>query len=348
MTTPQPIDDSRDSPSTANLPVAYAAARRALAEAVRIDEIKTVRDLAVAAMAYAQVAQDFDMLNNAVEIREEAERKAGGKLIEMRERGERQPQTGDHRSSNSALLGPRLADLKITKIQSSRWQAKARMPEEKFQQHLAMAQRRAARAGHTTTEQKQQRRAERVIQLAKATKASSEQLGKKLYSVIYADPPWRFEPYSRETGMDRAADNHYPTMPVAEIMALKVPAADDAVLFLWATVPMLPEALNVMGAWGFTYKSHFVWMKNQAGTGYWNRNKHELLLVGTKGDIPAPAPGEQYESVITAMLDEHSTKPAAFAEIIEDTFPYLTRLEMFAREPRLGWDTWGNEVQDVT
>ena len=127
-------------------------------------------------------------------------------------------------------------------------------------------------------------------------------------------------------------------------MPAVVPAAEDAVLFLWATVPMLEPALQVMAVWGFEYKSHFVWVKDRIGTGYWNRNKHELLLVGTRGNIPAPAPGEQYASVIEACVGEHSAKPAAFAEMIEDMFPNLPAIEMFARGPRHGWDVWGNEA----
>jgi N6-adenosine-specific RNA methylase IME4 len=167
----------------------------------------------------------------------------------------------------------------------------------------------------------------------------------KRYGVIYADPPWRFEPYSRVTGMDRAADNHYPTMDVPAICALQIPAADDCVLFLWATVPMLPEAMAVMVSWGFAYRSHFVWLKQRWGTGFWNRNKHELLLVGTRGEVPAPAMGEQFSSVIEAAATEHSAKPAAFAEMIEEMFPSLPAIEMFARGPRLGWDVWGNEAE---
>jgi len=165
------------------------------------------------------------------------------------------------------------------------------------------------------------------------------------FGVIYADPPWRFEPYSRDTGMDRAADNHYPTMTLDDLLVLPVPAASDAVLFLWATVPMLPEALDVMAAWGFAYKSHYVWVKDRIGTGYWTRNQHELLLIGTRGDIPAPAPGEQYASVVSAAVGEHSAKPAMFAEMIEEMFPNLPAVELFARGPRLGWTVWGNEAE---
>jgi hypothetical protein len=144
---------------------------------------------------------------------------------------------------------------------------------------------------------KKVRRAQRESDLGDATRAASATCGATRYNVVYADPPWRLEPYSRDTGMDRAADNHYPTMPIEEIRALQVPVADDAVLFLWATGPMLPQALSVMAAWGFDYKSQCIWLKDRIGTGYWFRNRHELLLIGTRGTIPAPAPGEQYPSV---------------------------------------------------
>ena len=114
--------------------------------------------------------------------------------------------------------------------------------------------------------------------------------------MILADPEWRFEPYSRETGMDRSADNHYPTSTTDIIAERNVEAiaADDSVLFLWATVPLLRDAIFVMECWGFDYKSHAVWDKIHIGTGYWFRNRHELLLVGTKGNIPAPAIGDQF------------------------------------------------------
>lgn len=191
------------------------------------------------------------------------------------------------------------------------------------------------------------RRDQREIEQAEATEAASIALGSKLYGVIYADPPWRFAPRSRKTGLDRAADNHYQTMTTEAICALEIPAADDAALFLWATMPMLPQAFDVMTAWGFDYKSGFVWVKEKIGTGYWARNKHELLLIGTRGHIPAPAPGTQFESVIIHATDRHSAKPAVFAEMIEEMFPTAQLLEMFAREPRAGWDSWGNELRET-
>ena len=226
----------------------------------------------------------------------------------------------------------------------------ARMPEAEQREVVARGKTEilaAAKAFKAVdAESKKRARLAKESALAAATLAASEQIGTKLYGVISADPPWRFEPYSRETGMDRAADNHYPTMTTDTICDMTVPSAEDCVLFLWATAPMLPDALRVMNAWGFTYKSHVVWVKDRIGTGYWARNKHELLLIGTRGSIPAPSPGTQFISAIEAVVGQHSAKPAVFVEQIETMFPSLARLEMFCRSPREGWDSWGNETLD--
>jgi N6-adenosine-specific RNA methylase IME4 len=168
------------------------------------------------------------------------------------------------------------------------------------------------------------------------------------YGVIVADPEWRFEPWSRKTGMDRAADNHYPTSCIEVIAARDVAsiAADDCVPFLWATAPMLPHALAVMEAWGFDYRSNVVWAKDRIGTGYWFRNKHEHLLIGVKGSIPAPAMGTQCPSLIEASVPEHSAKPECFLEMIEQYFPSLPKIELNRRGPaRAGRDAWGNEAR---
>lgn len=194
---------------------------------------------------------------------------------------------------------------------------------------------------------KHQRRAAREAAMAASTAAATEWLASAApaYGVILADPPWRIEPRSRLTGMDRAPDNHYPTMPTEQIAALRPPAAQDCVLFLWATVPMLLQALAVMAAWGFTYKSHLVWAKDRIATGYWNRNKHELLLIGSRGEVPAPVPGTQPESVIAAPRGRHSEKPVVFRRLIEDWFPTVPKVELFARTAAPGWHAWGNEVE---
>jgi N6-adenosine-specific RNA methylase IME4 len=193
------------------------------------------------------------------------------------------------------------------------------------------------------TKFKAKRRAQRERLLAQLIAA----LPARRYGVIVADPEWRFEPWSRKTGMDRAADNHYPTSPTRTIAARDVPsiAARDCVLFLWATVPMLPQALDVMRAWGFEYRSHYAWAKNRIATGYWNRNQHELLLIGTRGHPPAPAPGTQWPSLIAAPVGRHSAKPEIFLQMIETYFPTVRKIELNRRGPaRPGWDAWGNET----
>ncbi len=184
----------------------------------------------------------------------------------------------------------------------------------------------------------------REVALAAKTAEVSQLLGYQLYGVILADPPWQFEPWSPETGMDRAADNHYPTMTLETIAMLELPAAFDCALFLWATAPMLEQAMELIKRWGLTYKSYFVWLKPNPGTGYWTRNQVELLLVATRGNIPAPAMGDQPPQVMTLERGRHSEKPDAFAEMIERMFPHQPRLEMFAHRHRAGWDSWGNEA----
>ena len=171
------------------------------------------------------------------------------------------------------------------------------------------------------------------------------------YGVIVADPAWRFEPWSREAGMDRAGDNHYPCATLAEIAALPVAsiAADDCALYLWATAPMLPQGIEVMKAWGLShaYKTHVVWEKPNIGLGYLVREKHELLLIGTRGKVPAPAPGQQWELVIHAPVAAHSAKPEVVLEMIERQFPSLPKIELNRRGPaRPGWAAWGNEAED--
>jgi N6-adenosine-specific RNA methylase IME4 len=196
---------------------------------------------------------------------------------------------------------------------------------------------------------KQLRRALRERELAEAIVKTERGLAveNRRFAVILADPPWRWQPYSRVTGMDRAADNHYPTLPLDRIKALVPPAHRDAVLFLWAISSMLPQALEVMAAWGFRYKTSAVWVKPSIGTGYWFRSRHEHLLVGTRGRIPAPAMGTQWSSVIEAPTRGHSVKPDTVYKLIESYFPTLQRLEMFARTDRPGWTAWGAEAPEA-
>jgi N6-adenosine-specific RNA methylase IME4/ParB-like chromosome segregation protein Spo0J len=161
------------------------------------------------------------------------------------------------------------------------------------------------------------------------------------FELLYADPPWQLD---HPDGLN-APENHYPTLPLQEIKQLEPAAADDAVLFLWAVNGLLPQALEVIAAWGFGYKTNLVWVKPSLGLGSWARNRHELLLFATRGKIPLPEPDERPDSVIEADRGRHSQKPDAAYTLIETAYPQLTKLELFARgHPRPDWASWGNET----
>ena len=165
------------------------------------------------------------------------------------------------------------------------------------------------------------------------------------FDVILADPPW---PYDFAESERIGPDWHYPTMELEEILDLPIPAADDAVLYLWATAPKMREAMNVVDAWGFTYRTHAVWDKMRSGVGYWFLGRHEPLLVATRGEFSPPEPRQRMESVMQEAKSVHSRKPAIVYEHLERSYPNPPhrRLEMFARREREGWTVWGNEVDD--
>lgn len=194
------------------------------------------------------------------------------------------------------------------------------------------------------TAQKKARRQDLERRLGEKQRAFPD----KKYGVIYEDPAWKLIAWSDETGMDRAAENHYTTMTIDELFALPVGdlAARDCVLFMWVTNPFLDVGMELLKHRGFVYKSNYAWGKDKIGPGRWNREKHELLLIGVKGHVPCPAPGEQWDSLITAPRGEHSEKPECVAEMIEQYFPTLPKIELNRRgEPRPGWDAWGNEAE---
>jgi N6-adenosine-specific RNA methylase IME4 len=178
----------------------------------------------------------------------------------------------------------------------------------------------------------------------------------KRYKVIYADPPWTFATYSRK-GKGRSAEAHYDCMSLADIKALPVAqwAADDCVLFLWTTDPLLEKALDTVQVWGFTYKTvGFYWAKLNrpdvpyndhsffTGLGFWTRSNPELCLLATRGK-PRRRRAD-VRKLIVSPRREHSRKPDEAYERIEALCegPYL---EMFARFSRPGWDRWGSDTE---
>lgn len=177
------------------------------------------------------------------------------------------------------------------------------------------------------------------------------------YEIIYADPPWSYKGreqfrFKGDVGVGSGgAVNHYETMRLEEICALPVESicSKDALLFMWATSPLLPEAFEVITAWGFLYATvAFVWNKLRTNPGYYTMSQVELCLVAKKGTIPQPR-GSRNErqwldtEVVAELRGEHSTKPTQIRDKISAMFPEQRKVELFARQRAAGWDGWGKE-----
>lgn len=167
----------------------------------------------------------------------------------------------------------------------------------------------------------------------------------KRYQVIYADPPWSYRNKKTGGSMVSGADAKYPTMTLDEICSMIIPVDNNAVLFLWTTVPLLPEAFHVMRAWGFKYKTMITWRKvGRLGMGFWWRGQCEHLLFGVRGKVKAFR--LQEPNLIECKVERHSQKPQEFRSMIERATPQLVnKLELFARRESKGWDCFGNEVE---
>jgi len=163
------------------------------------------------------------------------------------------------------------------------------------------------------------------------------------YRIIYADPPWNYG--DKRDGRTTGAEDHYPTMTIEELCQMNINdiTQDNAVLFLWVTSPLLNECFEVIKAWGFDYKTSFVWDKVKHNMGHYNSVRHELLLICTKGSC-TPDVLKLHDSVITEERTEHSKKPDIFRSIIDELYTYGSRIELFAREEKHGWNKWGNQL----
>ena len=174
------------------------------------------------------------------------------------------------------------------------------------------------------------------------------------YNIIYADPPWHYRTYSKK-GQGLSAESHYHTIIIEDIKALPVGdlAAKDCALFMWITFPCLQEALEVLTAWGFVYKTvAFVWVKQNPksdglfwGLGYWTRANAELCILATKGHPKRIS--HSVHQVIMTHVQEHSRKPDEARLRILQLMGDVPRVELFARQSPPGWDVWGNEVEST-
>lgn len=168
------------------------------------------------------------------------------------------------------------------------------------------------------------------------------------FDVVTIDPPWEFSLYSAK-GEGKSAQAHYDCMSLADIQALPVGqlVGADAWLFLWATAPLLPEAIATMRAWGFVYVTRLTWRKVtkngkvRMGPGYVARTCDETILVGRIG---RPTITRALPSIFDGVARQHSRKPEEFFRLIEAFAPKAGRVDVFGRQQRPGWTVWGNEA----
>ena len=169
------------------------------------------------------------------------------------------------------------------------------------------------------------------------------------YGAILIDPPWNYDMYSKK-GHAKSPHAHYDCMTIKEMALIPVSAmaARDCLMWMWATWAMLPQAMELMDAWGFTFKTGGAWHKKTVhgkdafGTGYIFRSASEPFLVGTTGQ---PKTTRSTRNIIEAAVREHSRKPDVTYTMIEDLMPGVRKLEMFARQSVKGWDSWGLETR---
>lgn len=173
-----------------------------------------------------------------------------------------------------------------------------------------------------------------------------------MFQIVYADPPWDYAGQSQHAGKrgaTSAANGHYPTMKLQDLKRLEVLEVCDksaCLLFMWTSSPHLPQAIELMGAWGFAYATvGFVWDKERVNPGYYTLSQCELCLIGKAGKIPTPRGARNIRQLIIEERGAHSVKPAEARTRIEQMFPTQKKLELFAREAAPGWSVFGNEVQ---
>lgn len=182
-----------------------------------------------------------------------------------------------------------------------------------------------------------------------------QKVGMNKFSTVLADPPWQFQNRTGKMAPEHKRLNRYGTMTLEDILSLPVAniVKETAHLYLWVPNAMLPDGLAVLSAWGFTYKSNLVWHKvrkdggpDGRGVGFYFRNTTELILFGVKGkNARTLQPGRSQVNIIRSMKREHSRKPDEQYQLIESCSPGPF-IELFARGPREGWKTWGNQSEE--
>jgi N6-adenosine-specific RNA methylase IME4 len=321
--------------------VKLSLARKALAEAKSLDEIKQIKDIAIAVKAYVKAkGLGIEMKNEASEIEIRAIREMGKLLEQKQEAGELAKQ-GQSFGYGSCTIPEHeqpvtLPEIGVTRKESSTSKNLASVNDQIFEEVI----------NEFIDNKTPLTKTALLRKFAIVNTEIDIKIPDGKYRIIYADPPWEYSD-RKEYRPDGSAENHYPVMSIQEICDMQLPEIEDnAVLFLWVTSPLLEESFKVIKSWGFKYKTSFIWDKVKHNMGHYNSVRHEFLLIATKGSC-LPDEKKLFDSVITEERKEHSVKPEIIYEIIETLYKYGKRIELFARKKRKGWDSFGNQLQEL-
>lgn len=315
-----------------------------LARDFAIDEIITARNKSSAIeQILSRCIKDRDLQldaqNDIAELRLRQERRIGQMLqASEKHQGGRPSKTSDTASPVS------YSGLGIHKKQASRWQAESKVPEPVFEKYIADTKRNGGELSSKAVVKLAMQQPCPVImpeafEQCRIVSSLNELQGEQ-FSTVYADCPWRYG----NQGTRAATDNHYSTMTVDELCEMPVAklASKNAHLHLWTTNAFLFDAKRVMDAWGFEYKSVFVWVKPTMGIGNYWRVSHEFLLLGVRGSLSFNDKSlMSWESI---ERGEHSSKPESVRMKIERASPG-PYLELFGRRTSPGWTIMGNQVK---
>jgi len=296
-------------------------AKQFLAEAITLTEILEIRDAAVAAQAYATAKNADEASQLAVEIKLRAERKAGEFLRD-------DPNIGSGKGSTLEPLG-------IDKKESHRWQRIANIPEDRFEEYLANATKRTQSALLLEAARMQHHESEPV---------DTPEFPEKQYRCIVVDPPWPMKKSERTERPNQGKYLDYRTMTLEEIGELSIQDLvnpDGCHVYLWTTHRFLPDAFDIFEKWGVEYHCTLTWIKPTGMTPFsWMFNS-EFVLFGWIGTFKVEKMG--IKTTFEAKGREHSRKPDVFYDRVKEVSPG-PRLDMFSREDRDGFETWGIEV----
>jgi len=322
----------------------YEAAKQAIIQAESYDEVKDIRDRAVAMRAYAQQAKDTTLLHNATKIKLRAERRAGEMLRDMEKAkgtaGQGRPSLGGATMLPPKDTPPTLAEIGITKRQSSDWQRLASIPDNEFDDAIEYSE------NTTTAKIVQKTKSEMIKRTNEEIKnAMSAPVFTGEYDVIVIDPPWPMQKIERDVRPNQHSFD-YPVMQESEIAAMCLPFAADAHIFMWTTHKFLPMALRLFDGWGVRYVLTMVWHKEGGfqpiGLPQYNC---EFCLYGRIG-TPKFIDTKAFPVCFNAPRGKHSEKPEEFYDVIRRVTDGY-RIDIFNRRKISGFDVWGNESGDA-